>query len=567
MIRFKNRNTTRLASRLTLVTMALSLVVLLPQITFGQENGGAGQGGKQDAAVKKTVPTPPPSGCPTKMSEEVFVVDATGNASDSGKSFEGPVCIVVFYDPLNYLVTFSTKTTTTNGPDLGSVFLGGSQKQGGEGVASSRADMKSFDAMTLPQAFVKVLNEFGSLKNDLGNIGDGFTSGVQQEQVAIDGLKRLVSQSANRNAPDLPEFVKRGYPTIQTPLKNALQVESDFTPSDLVGSAPGYKVVSGTDLSLLTAIRKTRDALVQFPIKFADGKPVSDASQIQCQSSDSTAVAWKDWYAKCKDAYDGLKQQLDTAEQQALTYTSTSDNIKNLKSLIAITKSWDANFIQIGLKTSMSPKQVADANIDASFVASKPVSCGTLFNKTSNTAVSLVVFDQTAIFDGKPPTSKTQDSFASVSCSTPFTVSGGVGFSLIRQQEFAIVKSTGGANNTSVSKFGTLGDSKVHPMPLAMAHVRLADFWDHKSAFHVSVGVAGNIQGQDNGGSSAEFLLGGSWSFWRTMYLSAGLQIGTKTQLAGGFKVGDPVPSDVTAVQVQKSYAPGFGFAITFTKP
>jgi hypothetical protein len=398
-------------------------------------------------------------------------------------------------------------------------------------------------------------------------MNDGFASGMQQEQIAIDSVKRFVSQSANRNAPDLPEFVKRGYGTVQTPLRNALQVETAFTPADLAGSAPGYTAASGTVISLLTAIRKTRDALVQFPIQFADGNPVSDPSQIQCQSASSTAVPWKDWYAKCKDAYDGLKQQLDAAEQQALTYTSTSDNVKNLKGQIAIAKSWDANFIQIGLKKDMTPKQIEDANIDASFVVSKALSCGTLFNKNSSTAVSLVVLDQTAIFDGKAPTPKTQDSFVSVTCSSPFTLSGGVGFSLIRQQEFAIVKSAGGANNTSVSKFGTLGDSKVHPMPIAMAHARVADFWDHKSALHVSVGVAGNIQGQDNGGSSAEFLVGGSWSFWRTMYLSAGLHIGTKTQLAGGFKVGDPVPSDVTSVQVQKSYAPGFGFAITFTKP
>lgn len=571
MIRRTNRNidTMRFGGRLTLVVPVLcGLLALLPQVTCGQDaKAGATQGEKQKAADKKSPPTPPPSGCPAKMSEKVFVVDATGNASDTGRSFEGPVCIVVFFDPINYLLTFSTKTTTTNGPDPGSVFLGGSQKQGSADAAASRADTRHLGTLTLPQAYDQVLKEIAALKDDQADLGDGFTSGVQTEQAAIDSLKRFVTQSANRNAPELPEFVKRGYPTVQTPLKKALQVETDFTPSDLVGSAPKYKGPSGLDLALLTAIRKTRDALLQFPIVFSHDTPDSDKPKIQCQASDPTGVGWKDWYSKCKDAYDGLKQQLDTAEQQALTYTSTSDNIKNLKSLIAIAKSWDANFVQIGLKNSMSPKQVEDANIDSSFVASKPVSCGTLFNQTSNTAISLVVFDQTVIFDGKSPTPKTQDSFVNVTCSTPFTLSGGVGFSLIRQQEFAIVKSSGGPNNTSINKFGTLGDSKVHPMPLAMAHARIADFWDHKSALHVSVGVAGNIQGQDSGGSSAEFLLGGSLSFWRTMYLSAGLQIGTKTQIAGGFKIGDPVPSDVTSIQVQKSYAPGFGFAITFTKP
>jgi hypothetical protein len=104
-------------------------------------------------------------------------------------------------------------------------------------------------------------------------------------------------------------------------------------------------------------------------------------------------------------------------------------------------------------------------------------------------------------------------------------------------------------------------------MPIVMANVRLTDWHDHLFAFHGSFGVAGNFQSQSSGGSSADFLVGGSISLWRIMFLTAGVQIGTKPSLAGGFHVGDTVPSDITTVQVSKSYTAGFGFAITFTKP
>jgi hypothetical protein len=104
---------------------------------------------------------------------------------------------------------------------------------------------------------------------------------------------------------------------------------------------------------------------------------------------------------------------------------------------------------------------------------------------------------------------------------------------------------------------------------MALAHARLKEFAGHLIALHATVGVAGNLQGQSSGGSAVEFLLGGSVSFVRVIYLSAGLHIGTKDELAGGFKVGDLVPSDITTIQgqVKRSYTTGFGFAISFTKP
>ena len=119
------------------------------------------------------------------------------------------------------------------------------------------------------------------------------------------------------------------------------------------------------------------------------------------------------------------------------------------------------------------------------------------------------------------------------------------------------------------SKERTINDSRLHPMPIAMVHLRLADWDNHKFAFHASFGVAGNIKGQESGGSAAEFLPGVALSFWRTMFLTIGPHIGTKAELAGGFKEGDQVPSDITSIQgqVKRSYTVGFGFAVTFTKP
>jgi len=217
----------------------------------------------------------------------------------------------------------------------------------------------------------------------------------------------------------------------------------------------------------------------------------------------------------------------------------------------------------------MSGDDIDKAEIANAFVTATPVRCGTLFNLNSSTSVSLVSIDESPTLDGGSPSVKTQAAFLTITCASPLSVTAGIAFSTIRQKEFAIIKSVGGANNTSINKFGTLNDSRLHPMPIGMVHVRLAEWSNHKYAFHATFGVAGNIKGQDSGGSAAEFLPGASFSFWRTMYLSFGPHIGTKVALAGGFNEGDTVPSDITTIQgqVKRSYTVGFGFSITFTKP
>src|SRR5262249_7551465 len=122
-------------------------------------------------------------------------------------------------------------------------------------------------------------------------------------------------------------------------------------------------------------------------------------------------------------------------------------------------------------------------------------------------------------------------------------------------------------SSTTVNKFGYSSLSSVNPVPLAMAHLRIADWDNHRYALHASFGVAANVQGTNGGGASAGYLPGMSLSLFRTMYISGGVFVGKQGSLAGGFKVGDTVPSNITTPPVQSSYKPGFSLAITFTKP
>jgi hypothetical protein len=190
--------------------------------------------------------------------------------------------------------------------------------------------------------------------------------------------------------------------------------------------------------------------------------------------------------------------------------------------------------------------------------------CEFAFSRTKTTAITLTRAD---LMPGTTSAAPETVLAVSVECTSPFTVSAGVDFSTIEKHEFAIQASPATPPATgTVNKFVVTNNSGFHPVPLGMIHARLCEF-NEKFALHASFGLAGNIQSQSAGGSSAEFLIGPSFSLFRTMFLTPGLHIGTKTTIGGGFNVGDTVPSNVTTVPLQKSYTTGFGFAITFTKP
>src|SRR6266446_894698 len=190
--------------------------------------------------------------------------------------------------------------------------------------------------------------------------------------------------------------------------------------------------------------------------------------------------------------------------------------------------------------------------------------CEFAFSRTKTTAITLTRTDQ---LPGTTTTNPESVLSVSVECTSPFTVSAGVAFSTIGEHEFAIqpVANPSGSTTTT-NEFVSTAKSSFHPLPIGIIHARP---WEPREwlSVHASFGMAGNFNSQSSGGSSAEFLMGPSFSFFRTMFLTPGLHIGRQVSLGAGFKVGDPAPSNITTPPLQKSYVTAFGVAITFTKP
>ncbi|MCU1253677.1 MAG: hypothetical protein JWQ49_6706 [Edaphobacter sp.] len=200
----------------------------------------------------------------------------------------------------------------------------------------------------------------------------------------------------------------------------------------------------------------------------------------------------------------------------------------------------------------------------ASFTAEVYVECRISTNISKSNAIKVSGVDNFPRFAGQPATALTiGGAVATVTCTTPIAISVGVDISFLKSPAYGLVPS--GA--TGSNQFGITDNGGTNPMPIAMVHWMFFDFARHKVGFYGSFGTAAHVQSAAAGGSAVEFLSGLSFGFFRTVFVSPGWQLGKVSQINGGYKIGDPVPTGVTTAPVTSSYNSGFGLAFTFTKP
>lgn len=451
-------------------------------------------------------------GCPTGATVWDFYVGTNGNVSDSGRTKEGPICVRIHYNRLRFNLAVNFDTTQSKGADLSSVILTGAVPGN---AAGARNDTEREAQLQ------NILTALNQQDNDASTV----TSGIDAVKALVAFLDNVIS--SHSSFPD--GIVVQKYKDLRRFLQASERLQKGILiPDSVTGACPQTPGSAATG-SILDALQQDR----------ADAR-----------------------------FYAAHAANIDAAMALANLYRCGAPKQIALPGNVAILKFWDERFQELGLSTSLPDAALNELPLGDFFVVSTYLQCGNIFNQSSSTTASLTTYDETATLSGNlsAPNAQQDKTFFTLTCASPFAVSGGVEFSTIPSSEFAIVKSSG-SGTTSTNKFGYSSNSSFHPLPVAVAHVRIWESASQKYAFHFSAGASGNIQGQNSGGSSAEFITGGSVSFFRTMFVTAGLHIGTKTSLAGGFKIGNTVPSDVTTAPVTKSYTTGFGLAITFTKP
>lgn len=428
------------------------------------------------------------------------------SANGTGDTIEGGVCVEV--SPVNRLRNFtfiSTAVTQTAGPSPTTIF---------------------------PESGQKTLTSGGQ-----ADIGD-----LETRVAAEEGLMRARLDDNRAAAAKLDDLLAR--------LKEFV-AHSDES------------VLGGDFLSVVNQIKSRKTDIDKALGGSGAWQAADDILKHTHQLQNNLALLPDATKTANQPKFNELKTRLDDLENKALLQASGGDQAKAIGGKLGLLQYWSDV-----LSTFLEPDGSIPKDPASKFVLHQDVPCGTLFNVNKETAVKLTVGDRLPFFDGQQMSTQTHDAFVTVRCASPFSLSAGVAFSFIEQREFAIQQSpVSPGSTTAVSKFGYSSRSTVHPLPLAMAHMRIHEWEQHRVGLHATFGVAANVQGTNAGGSDAEYLPGLSLSLFRTMYLTTGVHIGKQASLAGGFRVGDQVPSGITSPPIQTSYKGGLGFAITFTKP
>jgi hypothetical protein len=263
-------------------------------------------------------------------------------------------------------------------------------------------------------------------------------------------------------------------------------------------------------------------------------------------------AAWTTANAENRPAYDGAVARVTELQTLAGAMDgSTNSSAATMRSAQASLLQWD---------------DVLQALGPGSFSYTLQTTCSLAFGDSKETKVVLSSVDR---FAPAGTAAATQEIVTAV-CSSPISISGGFAFSTIKEQDIDLISSSktvkdGSGNSTTqnISIFGYKALSSFHPLPLLLVNVR---FWEPNEtiSLHFSGGAAVDIKTGATAGASVEYLAGISLGFFRSFFLTTAFHAGRVPTLAGGFSIGQEVPTGISSAPVENRWKPGFAIALSY---
>ncbi len=461
----------------------------------------------------------------SRCSGKVFRVDAATQTFTNEK-VRGPICVEVSgVNVLRYDAQLGSTSTFTPGPDLSGLgFVPSVAKPAAKTdttMQTTKSASESLHALGLDQQKSKV----DPIDVKFGDIVDRLNTVEKKVSELIDDI-----DTAN-------ETVRAAGARIKA----------------LVESSDAFLRGGGGPTALLTEIGKTLESIKLDSAVWPSSKIESQKGTLAILKNDLEALksleGWSTWYSIKGAAYESIKARVAELQTGLKALDSNSDTAKKFGDALDNVRRWLA--ILTGVKTADSK----------AFTLSTCACCGFSFGDTKSTKIELIKRDRLATAGTAP----TKDEIVTIECTTPFSISGGFGFSSVNEREFVFVSSKPPAGTTSpINTFGFKNNSSFRTIPLVLINTRVYE-WNDSIALHASAGVGVDIKtGQPAAGTDIEYIVGGSLSFKRGFFVTTGVHIGRVSSLAGGFNLGDTVPSGLSAPPIEKTWKPGFIVAFSY---
>jgi hypothetical protein len=258
---------------------------------------------------------------------------------------------------------------------------------------------------------------------------------------------------------------------------------------------------------------------------------------------------WTGWVASVtnKNTYDAVVSRVSDLVTLASGLEATSNkSASSLSDAQTKLQQWDSILVSV------------QAGGAGSFARTVDAGCSFGFANNKNSLVEMLSTDRLSAAG----TAASKLDIVTVICSSPLSISGGFGFSTVHEREISFIQSQN-SSGQAISVFGYKASSNFKPLPLLLLNTRIHE-WNDDWAVHLSNGAVVDIKTGAAGGTDVEFVSGASFSFRRSLFITGGFHAGRVQSLAGGFSIGQQVPSSISTPPTENRWSPGFVIAFTY---
>ncbi|HEY0376399.1 MAG TPA: hypothetical protein VGC87_05515 [Pyrinomonadaceae bacterium] len=258
-------------------------------------------------------------------------------------------------------------------------------------------------------------------------------------------------------------------------------------------------------------------------------------------TQDVSQEAWAEWLASNQDRYSRVRDRIAELKAKVNTINEGADEFNESKNVL---KEWQSIVNNVHNQR------------DAAFRQNVFVSCHNDEGENQSSKLSISKTDRTAANQAA-----TTREVLTVNCYSRVAFTAGFNFSTLDEKVFSVVQAAGDTPGTVTKEFGFTSRSAFRPNPLLLLNVRFTD--NPVYNWHASFGTVVDLQGDP--GTDIEPVGGVSFSIRRLMFITPfAVHIGRVNRLAGGFNIGDVVPTEVATPPIEKAWKIGYTAGVTF---
>ncbi|HEU4795530.1 MAG TPA: hypothetical protein VFT02_07860, partial [Pyrinomonadaceae bacterium] len=446
-----------------------------------------------------------PEGCEDGSKARRAVSDEAHNPLEGDTSIQSTCVEFKNLNTLKYRIEFNTKTSRSEGPDLGSLpFL--------PKVPLTTTTPPTSPSGNEPSKTFLNARTLGVSADKIAAANEKAAEDFRDDVAVLNEEFRKAREALNTAETSLREDVEMAINNFTTALENA-----HARSKSLANDADSY-LQGGNTKGLLEQI----DSLSkEIALAVANDWPSDEildvltildivTSTLEDLRSRVAEDVWKEWLVANQDRYNRVRDR--AIELKTKVSALNSRSFEDAKKVLV---RW-----QGVLKNIEDQKENAFSQVVF-------VSCHTDEGESKSSKLTISKTDRTA----DNPSAVTRE-VLTVHCYSRVTVTAGFNFSTLDEKEFSVVESAGGENGATVKKFGFTNRSSFRPNPLALLNIRFTNNPEYN--LHASFGAVVDLKGQT--GTDVEPVAGVSFSIRRLIFITPfALHFGRVNKLAGGF--------------------------------